>query len=72
MQQLANHKRLEKYPSQALAFDLPHLSLYQLTIETGTVFYTRQRNGETLHLDDDHAADLFQLTQNDGGWLASL
>jgi putative oxygen-independent coproporphyrinogen III oxidase len=50
--------------SQALAFDLPHLSLYQLTIEPGTVFYTRQRNGETLHLDDDHAADLFELTQH--------
>ena len=50
--------------SQALAFDLPHLSLYQLIIEPGTVFYTRQHNGETLHLDDDHAADLFELTQN--------
>jgi putative oxygen-independent coproporphyrinogen III oxidase len=50
--------------SQALAFDLPHLSLYQLTIEPGTVFYTRQRNGETLYLDDDHAADLFELTQH--------
>ena len=50
--------------SQALAFDLPHLSLYQLIIEPGTVFYTRQRNGETLHLDDNHAADLFELTQH--------
>jgi putative oxygen-independent coproporphyrinogen III oxidase len=50
--------------SQALAFDLPHLSLYQLTIEPGTVFYTRQRNGEVLNLDDDQAADLFELTQH--------
>ena len=50
--------------SQALAFDLPHLSLYQLTIEPGTVFFTRQRNGETLNLDNDHAADLFELTQH--------
>ncbi len=49
--------------SQALAFDLPHLSLYQLTIEPGTVFYSRHRNGETLNLDDDHAANLFELTQ---------
>lgn len=49
--------------SQALAFDLPHLSLYQLTIEPGTMFHARQRNGETLYLDDDHAADLFELTQ---------
>ena len=50
--------------SQALAFDVPHLSLYQLTIEPGTVFYTRQRHGETLNLDDDRAADLYDLTQH--------
>jgi len=50
--------------SQALAFDVPHLSLYQLTIEQGTVFYTRQRHGETLNLDDDRAADLYDLTQH--------
>ena len=50
--------------SQALALNLPHLSLYQLTIEPGTVFYTHQRNGQILHLDDDHAADLFELTQH--------
>ena len=49
--------------SQALAFDLPHLSLYQLTIEPGTVFYTRQRDGETLNLNDDDAANFFELTQ---------
>ena len=56
-------KDWRKNLAQALAFDLPHLSLYQLTIEPGTVFHTRQRNGETLHLDDDCAADLFELTQ---------
>ena len=50
--------------SQALALGLPHLSLYQLTIEPGTAFFTRQRTGEQLHLDDDHAADLFELTQS--------
>ena len=49
--------------SQALAFDLPHLSLYQLTIEPGTVFYKRHRNGERLNHDGDHAANLFELTQ---------
>lgn len=49
--------------SQALAIDLPHMSLYQLTVEPGTMFYTRQRQGETLNLDDDHAADLYDLTQ---------
>ncbi len=50
--------------SIALNLDLPHLSLYQLTIEPGTIFYTRQRAGEKMHLNDDTAADLFELTQS--------
>ena len=49
--------------SGALALGLDHLSLYQLTIETGTHFYTRQRRGETMALDDDHAATLFDITR---------
>ena len=59
--------------SHALSLALPHLSLYQLTIEPGTAFFTRQRTGEQLHLDDDHAADLFELTQGltaDAGLMA--
>ena len=48
---------------QALAFDLTHLSLYQLTIEPGTVFYSRQRRGEVMTLNDDRAAALFDITQ---------
>ena len=56
--------------SQALSFDLGHLSLYQLTIENGTVFHTRQRRGEVMALNDDRAADLYEMTQqmtNDAG-----
>ena len=49
--------------SGALALGLDHLSLYQLTIESGTHFYTRQRRGETMALDDDHAAALFEITR---------
>ena len=49
--------------SSALALGLDHLSLYQLTIETGTHFYTRQRRGEVMALDDDHAATLFDITR---------
>ena len=48
---------------QALSLELAHLSLYQLTIETGTVFHTRQRRGEVMALDDDRAADLYEITQ---------
>ena len=48
---------------QALAFDLTHLSLYQLTIEPGTVFYSRQRRGEMMTLNEDRAATLYDITQ---------
>ena len=48
---------------QALSLGLGHLSLYQLTIEAGTVFHRRQRRGEIMALDDDRAADLYEMTQ---------
>ena len=46
----------------ALTFDLDHLSLYQLTIEQGTQFYTRHRKGEILSLSDDDMATLYDMT----------
>ena len=48
----------------ALGLGLSHLSLYQLTIEEGTVFFTRQRRGEIMTADDDHAAYLYEITQD--------
>jgi putative oxygen-independent coproporphyrinogen III oxidase len=54
-----------------LAFDLTHLSLYQLTIEPGTVFYSRQRRGEVMTVNDDRAAALYDITQEMTG-LAGL
>jgi len=45
--------------TEALELAGDHLSLYQLTIEPGTPFY--RDNTETL--DDDRAADLYELTQ---------
>jgi len=56
-------KAWQKMLSQALSLGLGHLSLYQLTIEAGTVFHTRQRRGEVMALDDDGAADLYEMTQ---------
>ena len=41
-----------------------HLSLYQLTIEPGTAFETQVKRGAFRPLDDDRAADLYELTQN--------
>jgi putative oxygen-independent coproporphyrinogen III oxidase len=50
--------------ARALAFGTSHLSLYQLTIEPGTRFETLVRQGQFTPLDDDAAADLFDLTQD--------
>ena len=47
----------------ALSFDLDHLSLYQLTIEQGTQFYQRAKKGESLSVDDDAMAALYQITE---------
>ncbi|MDQ4418869.1 radical SAM family heme chaperone HemW [Sphingobium sp. DEHP117] len=47
----------------ALARQTSHLSLYQLTIEPGTRFETLVRQGDFTPLDADHAADLYEATQ---------
>ncbi|WAT18374.1 radical SAM family heme chaperone HemW [Aurantiacibacter sp. MUD11] len=49
--------------ARALGHGTGHLSLYQLTIEPGTRFATDVRRGGFTPLDDDRAADLFELTQ---------
>lgn len=47
-----------------LGLGLEHLSCYQLTIEPGTVFHTRARQGDILTADDDHVAGLYLLTDD--------
>lgn len=50
--------------SEAIDTGVDHLSLYQLTIEDGTVFGERHRRGILRGLpDEDLAADMFDLTQ---------
>ncbi len=49
---------------RALGFGTDHLSLYQLTIEPGTRFETLVRTGALVPADDDHSADLFELTRD--------
>jgi len=48
---------------RALGFGTGHLSLYQLTIEPGTRFESMVRREEFTPLDDDAAADLFNVTR---------
>ena len=47
---------------QAVACGPPHLSVYDLTIEPGTVFGRRAERGELTLPDADLAADLMELT----------
>jgi coproporphyrinogen III oxidase-like Fe-S oxidoreductase len=48
---------------EALSLASEHLSLYQLTIEPGTAFYTRARIGQLDMPDEETAAALFEMTQ---------
>ncbi|MEI6097378.1 MAG: radical SAM family heme chaperone HemW [Alphaproteobacteria bacterium] len=61
------HQSLTDWRSElqlALSLGTSHMSLYQLTIEEGTVFHARQMRGLLLGLPkDDQAADMFDLTQ---------
>lgn len=51
--------------TKALSLAIDHLSLYQLTIEDGTAFAARHKQGGLKGLpDDDMAADMFALTQD--------
>jgi oxygen-independent coproporphyrinogen-3 oxidase len=49
--------------AEALAFGTDHLSLYQLTIEPATPFAALYKTGALKIPDEDHAAALYELTQ---------
>jgi len=49
--------------NRAISMAADHLSLYQLTIEPGTAFHPMALRGDFVMPDDDHAAALFDLTQ---------
>ena len=49
--------------ARALTLAGAHLSLYQLTIEPGTVFHARARAGTLKPMPDQRQARLFELTQ---------
>jgi oxygen-independent coproporphyrinogen-3 oxidase len=50
--------------NEAISYAVDHLSLYQLTIEEGTPFFGLQRNGKIVLPDPDHAARLYEITQD--------
>ncbi len=47
---------------QAIALEPPHLSVYDLIVEPGTVFARRQERGELALPEEDLAADLMEQT----------
>lgn len=53
----------EQELTEALAIGAPHLSLYQLTVESESVFGTMYRQGELLLPDDEICAGMFERSQ---------
>lgn len=49
---------------EILGLGAPHLSLYELTIETRTAFGKRAARGELVPMPDDDQADLYELTHS--------
>jgi putative oxygen-independent coproporphyrinogen III oxidase len=49
---------------EAISYAVDHLSLYQLTIEEGTPFFGLHKAGKIVIPDQDHAAELYEITQS--------
>ena len=56
-------KQWQEELTEALSLAQGHLSLYQLTIEQGTAFYTAHQRKDFAIPDDHLAADLYEATQ---------
>ncbi|HLD96085.1 MAG TPA: radical SAM family heme chaperone HemW [Alphaproteobacteria bacterium] len=54
----------EKELKTALSYEVKHLSLYQLTLEPGTVFFKKAQNGELDLPDEDTSLELYLTTVN--------
>lgn len=54
----------EKELAQALQLAGGHLSLYQLTIEPGTVFAQKARGGEVFQAPEEESALMYEITQH--------
>ncbi|AHA27391.1 radical SAM family heme chaperone HemW [Candidatus Liberibacter americanus] len=58
---------LDKWESElrkALDYGMDHISLYQLTIEKGTLFYRLHKDGIMILPDEKLSSDLYNLTQD--------
>ena len=57
-------KSWERSLLEALNFDPEHLSLYQLTIEKGTVFNRNYNNGSLIPIRDEKASKMYSITDS--------
>lgn len=57
-----DQRRWREQLEQAIALEPPHLSVYDLIVEPGTVFERRQQRGTLLLPEEETAADLMLLT----------
>jgi oxygen-independent coproporphyrinogen-3 oxidase len=57
-----DEKMWEMELKQAMNFAVDHISLYQLTIEKGTKFYSSYKKGAFMLPDSDLADDLYEMT----------
>ncbi|MDY0009695.1 MAG: radical SAM protein, partial [Bdellovibrionales bacterium] len=49
--------------AEALPYTRGHMSLYQLTIEEGTQYYTLHKRGDLVIPDEETAAQMYEVTQ---------
>ena len=54
----------EKTLETAFQFEPDHLSLYQLTIESGTAFHQMVKNGSLFPISNDLASEMYSITEN--------
>ncbi len=52
----------EKELAMALEFSIPHISIYDISVEAGTVFAWRERRGELVLLNEDSAFEISNFT----------
>lgn len=57
----SDNARWTKNLERALSYNLPHISSYALTVETGTVLYAQIKKKKTLPVEDEKAAEQFNI-----------
>ena len=57
----SDNARWEKNLDRALSYNLPHISSYALTVESGTALHAQIKKKKTLPVEDEKAAEQFNI-----------